>query len=345
MRSRSRAAACCAAASLSYSALAQSPPGFIAPQVVERAEAEFPEEARLSGQTGTVVVRIVVGTDGRVTSARVVQGAGHGFDESALEAARKLRFEPATRDGKPVAAQLDYEVHFELPEASPPLREAVRPAAAAPEPVFESDVEAERPLTAASARTVRERDFLLRPRMTPEDILRAVPGLVLAQHQGGGKADQIFLRGFDADHGTDVSVNLDGVPVNMPSHAHGQGYTDLHFLIPEVIERIDVTKGPYFVEHGDFDTAGAVDLVTRDRFPSSQVSATTGLFPTLTGSRDDGTSRRFLGYRVLGIASPLAGAWADRQLLDGEPRVMSHAGGDGYSFRVRPPATRMTRSR
>ena len=194
MRSRSRAAACCAAASLSYSALAQSPPGFIAPQVVERAEAEFPEEARLSGQTGTVVVRIVVGTDGRVISDRVVQGAGHGFDESALEAARKLRFEPATRDGKPVAAQLDYEVHFELPEASPPLREAVRPAAAAPEPVFESDVEAERPLTAASARTVRERDFLLRPRMTPEDILRAVPGLILAQHQGGGKADQIFGR-------------------------------------------------------------------------------------------------------------------------------------------------------
>jgi TonB family protein len=325
VRSRSRAAACCAAISLSFPALAQAPPGFVAPQVLERAEAEYPEEARLSGATGTVVVRIVVGVDGRVTSARVVQGAGHGFDESALEAARKLRFQPATRDGKAVAVQLDYEVHFELPEVLPALRDTARPAApAVPEPVFESNVEAERPLTAASARTVRERDFLLRPRMTPEDILRAVPGLVLAQHQGGGKADQIFLRGFDADHGTDVSVNLDGVPVNMPSHAHGQGYTDLHFLIPEAIERIDVSKGPYFVEHGDFDTAGAVDLVTRDRFTSSQVSAATGLFPTLHGSRDDGTSRRFLGYRFLGIASPLSG--------DFQPYFAAEISGTGGPF-------------
>src|SRR5712691_3560238 len=311
MSSRSRAAACCAAASISFSALAQAqaPPRFVAPRLLERVEARYPEEARLSGLTGTVVVRIVVGTDGRVISAEVVQGAGHGFDEAALEAARKLRFEPATREGRPVAVQLDYEVRFELPDApAPALRDTVRPAPlSSPEPVFESDVEADRPLTAASARTVRDRDFLLRPRFTPEDILRVVPGLVLAQHQGGGKADQIFLRGFDADHGTDVSVNLDGVPVNMPSHAHGQGYADLHFLIPEAIERIEITKGPYFVEYGDFDTAGAVNLVTRDRFESSQVSATAGLFPTLSGSRDDGTARRFLGYRFLGVASPLAG--------------------------------------
>src|SRR5712691_2510195 len=326
MSSRSRAAACCAAASISFSALAQAqaPPRFVAPRLLERVEARYPEEARLSGLTGTVVVRIVVGTDGRVISAEVVQGAGHGFDEAALEAARKLRFEPATREGRPVAVQLDYEVRFELPEApAPALRDTVRPAPrSSPEPVFESDVEADRPLTAASARTVR--DFLLRPRFTPEDVLRVVPGLVLAQHQGGGKADQIFLRGFDADHGTDVSVNLDGVPVNMPSHAHGQGYADLHFLIPEAIERIEITKGPYFAEYGDFDTAGAVNLMTRDRFESSQVSATTGLFPTLSGSRDDGTSRRFLGYRFLGVASPLTG--------DFQPSFAAEVYGTGGPF-------------
>src|SRR5207302_56462 len=155
--------------------------------------------------------------------------------------------------------------------------------------------------------TVRARDFLLRPRFTPEDILRVLPGLLLAQHQGGGKADQLFLRGFDADHGTDVSVNFDGIPVNLPSHAHGQGFADLHFLIPEVIERIDVTKGPYFAELGDFDTAGAVNLVTRERFDRSQLSAMAGVFPTLSGARDDGTARRFAGYRVLGIASPASG--------------------------------------
>src|SRR6266849_6628684 len=172
MSSRSRAAACCAAASISFSALAQAQaPRFVAPRLLERVEARYPEEARLSGLTGTVVVRIVVGTDGRVISAEVVQGAGHGFDEAALEAARKLRFEPATREGRPVAVQLDYEVRFELPDA-PALRDTVRPVPrSAPEPVFESDVEADRPLTAASARTVRDRDFLLRPRFTPEDIL------------------------------------------------------------------------------------------------------------------------------------------------------------------------------
>src|SRR6202022_1150020 len=134
--------------------------------------------------------------------------------------------------------------------AVPALAQQPRPPDHEPAPL-EAVVEAERPYTTASASTVRDRDFLLRPRITPEDILRVVPGLVLAQHQGGGKADQLFLRGFDADHGTDVSVNLDGIPVNLPSHAHGQGYADLHFLIPEAIERIQVVKGPYDAQSGD----------------------------------------------------------------------------------------------
>jgi TonB family protein len=324
----SRAALCCALASLSSTALAQGDAGprFVAPRLLDRVEASYPEEARKQGLTGTVSIRLVVGTDGRVTSATVVKGAGHGFDESALEAARKLRFAPGTRDGTPVAVQIDYEVHFELTDVpAVALRDTARASAnSEPEPLFESVVEGERPFTAASSRTVRARDFLLRPRFTPEDILRAVPGLVLAQHQGGGKADQLFLRGFDADHGTDVSINFDGVPVNMPSHAHGQGYADLHFLIPEVVERIDVTKGPYFVEYGDFDTAGAVDLVTRDRVEHSQISAMTGLFPTLNGTRDDGSPRRFLGYRVLGIGTPDSGSF--------RPYLAAEVSGTGGPF-------------
>src|SRR2546427_218321 len=202
------------------------------------------------------------------------------------------------------AAQAEQQSRFVPPRLRETVRATVQPG---PEPVFESDVEGERPFTAASARTVRDRDFLLRPRFTPEDILRVVPGLVLAQHQGGGKADQVFLRGFDADHGTDVSVNLDGVPVNMPSHAHGQGFADLHFLIPEAIERVDIPKGPYFAELGDFDTAGAVNLVTRERFDRSQLSVTGGVFPTLSGARNDGSARRVAGYRLLCIASPALG--------------------------------------
>ena len=174
---------------------------------------------------------------------------------------------------------------------------------ATPVPELSLTVEGERPMTAASSRTVQDRDLQLRPISSPEDVLRVVPGLVIAQHQGGGKADQLFLRGFDSDHGTDVAVSIDGVPVNMVSHAHGQGYADLHFIIPETIERVRVTKGPYFAELGDFDTAGAVDLVTRKRFERSEIGASSGIFPTLGGRRDDGTPRTFAGYRALGIGA------------------------------------------
>ena len=97
-----------------------------------------------------------------------------------------------------------------------------------------------------------------------QDILRVTPGLVMVQHSGGGKANQYFLRGFDADHGTDLALSIDGVPINMVSHAHGQGFADTNFIIPEVVERVEITKGPYFANQGDFATAGAVNMVSRD---------------------------------------------------------------------------------
>src|SRR5262249_10857580 len=140
--------------------------------------------------------------------------------------------------------------------------------------VLETRVEAEAPTSTASAETVRDRDLVLRPHATPEDILRVVPGLVIAQHQGGGKADQLFLRGFDAHLGPAVALFSDGAHTNMPSHGHGQGFADLHFLIPEAIDRIDITKGPYFADYGDFDPGGATNLQTRRSFAQSSVSAT-----------------------------------------------------------------------
>ena len=91
-------------------------------------------------------------------------------------------------------------------------------------------------------------------------MLRLIPGLIINQHQGGGKAEQYLIRGFDADHGTDLAIFVDNVPVNMRSHAHGQGYADLHFLIPETVRAVDVLKGPYFAEYGDFDTAARRQL-------------------------------------------------------------------------------------
>ena len=103
-------------------------------------------------------------------------------------------------------------------------------------------------------------DVKTNPVKSSQEILRKVPGLIIGQHAGGGKAEQIFLRGFDVDHGTDVAISVDGMPVNMVSHAHGQGYADLHFVIPETIENINFGKGPYYSDKGNFNTAGYIDL-------------------------------------------------------------------------------------
>lgn len=126
-------------------------------------------------------------------------------------------------------------------------------------------------------------DIQLRPTNTAQDILRIVPGLFIAQHAGGGKAEQIFLRGFDIDHGTDINLEVDGLPVNMVSHAHGQGYSDLHFLIPELIQYADFDKGPYFADKGDFTTAGYVDFQTRNSLERNFVKAEGGRFGTFRG--------------------------------------------------------------
>lgn len=124
-------------------------------------------------------------------------------------------------------------------------------------------------------------DLTMAPVNTAQDLLRKVSGLFIAQHAGGGKAEQIFLRGFDCDHGTDVNISADGIPVNMVSHAHGQGYADLHFLIPETIEGIDFGKGAYYADKGDLNTAGYVNFTTFDQLPESMFKLEGGAFNTM----------------------------------------------------------------
>jgi hypothetical protein len=126
-------------------------------------------------------------------------------------------------------------------------------------------------------------DLKLQPVRSAQDILRTVPGLFIGQHQGGGKAEQIFLRGFDIDHGTDINVTVDGLPVNMVSHAHGQGYADLHFLIPELTGSVDYGKGPYYTQYGNLGTAGYVSLNTLNSLDKSTVKIEGGQFNTLRG--------------------------------------------------------------
>lgn len=123
-------------------------------------------------------------------------------------------------------------------------------------------------------------DLLAAPVNSSQEILRKVPGLFIGQHAGGGKAEQIFLRGFDIDHGTDLAINVDGMPVNMVSHAHGQGYADLHFVIPETIEKIDFGKGTYYANKGDFATAGYVGFQTKEGIDKNVISTEVGQFNT-----------------------------------------------------------------
>jgi len=123
-------------------------------------------------------------------------------------------------------------------------------------------------------------DLDLHPVRNTQELMRVVPGLFVAQHAGGGKAEQIFLRGFDCDHGTDIQVSVDGLPVNMVSHAHGQGYADSHFIIPETINNIDYGTGPYYTQHGNLNTAGYVAFSTYNNISKSQVQVEAGRYNT-----------------------------------------------------------------
>jgi hypothetical protein len=150
-----------------------------------------------------------------------------------------------------------------------------------------------KPTDAASERRISGEALNSRPIQQPGDLLEAAPGLIVTQHSGEGKANQYFLRGFNLDHGTDLALYIDGMPINMRSHAHGQGYADANFLIPELVQSMLVRKGPYWAQEGDFSSAGALRLAYTDRLEKNLALATAGSF----------------GYwRGLGAASVPAGA-------------------------------------
>src|SRR5689334_18375970 len=152
------------------------------------------------------------------------------------------------------------------------------------EPVLEVPevaVIGEKPVAASSQQFIPDKEIVLQPQGRPAQVLRLIPGMLAVEHSGGaGKADQYFLRGFDADHGTDVAFFTDGMPINFRSHAHGQGYSDLSFIIPETIEGLEVSKGSYLAEVGDFNTAGAVHFRTREVVKEGVVQAAGGQFDT-----------------------------------------------------------------
>jgi outer membrane receptor protein involved in Fe transport len=128
----------------------------------------------------------------------------------------------------------------------------------------------------SSQGTVTRAQLETRPVLRTGELLETVPGLVVTQHSGDGKANQYFLRGFNLDHGTDLATSVDGVPVNMHTHGHGQGYTDINFVIPELLDRIEYKKGTYYADEGNFSAAGAVDLKYRRTLDDTLLSLTVG---------------------------------------------------------------------
>ena len=148
------------------------------------------------------------------------------------------------------------------------------------DPIQEVTITAERlellgTASTASEGVVADQEIQLAPTYRPGQVLETIPGLIVTLHSGEGKANQFLLRGYNLDHGTDLETYVDGMPINQPTHAHGQGYTDLNFMIPELADEVSYTKGPYYANVGDFGAVGSVRISYRDTIPD-QVSATVG---------------------------------------------------------------------
>lgn len=265
------------------------------PEPIVTVKASYPEEALGRHVEGTVTTLVTVTRDGLVSAAEVAESSGdRALDQAALAAALQWRFKPAVDRGKPIESQVKLPFHFHLtprPVASPP--EAKEPAAvmppSAPEaanevplaPARRSPAEAPPspppPAPAESTRfgsTVRGRQETSRgasdyhvdveklslvPRQNASDFLKLAPGILLTNEGGEGHAEQVFLRGFDAREGQDIEFSVDGLPINESGNLHGNGYSDTHFIIPELVESLRVVEGPFDPRQGNYAVAGSAE--------------------------------------------------------------------------------------
>jgi outer membrane receptor protein involved in Fe transport len=220
--------------------------------------------------------------------------AGYWFAAFALLAAAKAQSGTTAETTRPPAVLPPVTVQ---PSASKPNSSHKREARRRPQPASRNAASkpAQQPVTfgsgapdvgsgptiaaqMASQTRVTGEELNARPVSRPGEILEAVPGLIVTQHSGEGKANQYFLRGYNLDHGTDMAIWVDDVPVNMRTHAHGQGYADLNWLMPETINSLDIRKGPYFADEGDFGSAGNLRLGLIDSVPKAIAQVTAGSF-------------------------------------------------------------------
>ncbi|HEY8946158.1 MAG TPA: TonB-dependent receptor plug domain-containing protein, partial [Polyangiaceae bacterium] len=229
------------AAGLSSAARAHAPDG---PRALYQPTATWPSGRALRHDLVVPVV-LVVDAEGNVESAAAEFGVGEPFDSQAVRTALTWRFEPARDESGPIRARIRAIVRFlgepraSAPSAAPVLVPDSTASVPVPGPVpAEVVVRGEEPARSASELRRERRVLALSPHRTASDLLTSVPGVFVTQHSGQGKAHQIFFRGFDAVHGQDIEFWVAGAPVNEVSNVHGQGYADLHFVMPEVVRQI-----------------------------------------------------------------------------------------------------------
>lgn len=188
----------------------------------------------------------------------------------------------------------------------------------------------------ASEGVIGQAELVNRPLLRPGDVLEAIPGLIMTQHSGSGKANQMFLRGFNLDHGTDFATWVDGMPVNLRTHGHGQGYTDINFLIPEIIRTIDYAKGPYHADLGDFSSAGGAFITTFNQLPENQVQLGVGQDGYLRGLLADSTALGSGDILVALDVQAYDGPWSDinEDLEKVNGLLRWSGGGDTSNYRV-----------
>lgn len=263
-------------------------PELLPPQILAGPAARYPESALTGGPLSgneAVVLHLVLDPQGTVQTAALIQSPGPAFSSAALEAIKLWRFAPAQRAGQPIPASIHVSVPFQLPEfdlttgaashRAPPASPQAIPSAAhrSPEAASTSEpadtygAEAQVALKAlrtsersASDVAVTREVLEAAPRSEGAEVLRSAPGLYIARGEGDAVGHKFMLRGFDAEHGQDLELSVGGLPLNQPSHLHGQGYADLGFLIGEVVEQLDVKEGVYDPAQGDFAVAGSIGV-------------------------------------------------------------------------------------
>ncbi|MBW2161167.1 MAG: TonB-dependent receptor [Deltaproteobacteria bacterium] len=246
--------------------------GLHPPHLLDSPPPTFPPGREGRGLHPTVILLVTVTADAKVTDVVLEHSAGADFDAAAVEAIQTWTFEPATRNGTPVASRIRVAVHFEEPEVG--VHDdtgAYAGAGAATDAGADTGTDAYRTDARVDAERLRsggrgaadfeiDRDILnAAPVFSANDLLKRVPGLYASTPEGGAVGERFFLRGFDSEHGQDIEFKVGNIPINQPSHIHGQGYTYQGFIIPEVVRQLRVTEGVYDPVQGDFAIAGTID--------------------------------------------------------------------------------------